>query len=106
MSNTMTLLNHLGDLAAAGPLPWADVPIPEQDPTIPGPVATKLATVVAICRGVAIVLAVVALVMIGVQFMFNRNAQRDGGQNAVSLGWWIFGVVLVAVPFGLVGFLL
>ncbi|WP_424937786.1 MULTISPECIES: hypothetical protein [Bacteria] len=52
------------------------------------------------CGVAAVALGIVALIMIGIGMFFQHN-RGDGGQVLKSLGWWIFGTVLVSAAVGL-----
>lgn len=54
---------------------------------------------------VAVALAVVALIMIGIGMFFSAR-RGDGGEMIKSLGWWIGGVVLIAAASGIVSIFL
>ena len=54
---------------------------------------------------VAVALAVVALIMVGIG-MFFQHRRGDGGQMLSALGWWIGGVVLIAAASGIVSLFL
>jgi len=55
--------------------------------------------------GVAVVLAVIGLILIGVG-MFFQHRRGDGGEMLKSLGWWIGGVITVAAAAAIVGIFL
>ena len=54
---------------------------------------------------VAVALAVVALILIGIG-MFFSNRRGDGGEMLRSLAWWIGGVVLIGAASGIVSIFL
>lgn len=54
---------------------------------------------------VAVAMAVIALIMIGIG-MFFSSRRGDGGEMLRSLAWWIAGVVLIAAASGIVAIFL
>lgn len=54
---------------------------------------------------VAVALAVVALIMVGIG-MFFQHRRGDGGEMLKALGWWIAGVVLISAAAGIVSIFL
>jgi type IV secretory pathway VirB2 component (pilin) len=54
---------------------------------------------------IAVALAVVALILIGIG-MFFSSRRGDGGEMMKSLGWWIAGVVLIGAASGIVSIFL
>ncbi|MDJ0336599.1 TrbC/VirB2 family protein [Salinibacterium sp. G-O1] len=54
---------------------------------------------------IAVALAIVALILIGIG-MFFSSRRGDGGEMIKSLGWWIGGVVLIAAASGIVAIFL
>lgn len=62
---------------------------------LPDQAENALATAKFWTQLVAIALAVVAVVLIGIG-MFFSGRRGDGGEMLKSLGWWIGGIVLIA----------
>ncbi|ONI65427.1 hypothetical protein ALI44B_00270 [Leifsonia sp. ALI-44-B] len=54
---------------------------------------------------VAVAMAVIALIMIGIG-MFFSSRRGDGGEMLRSLAWWIAGVVLIGAASGIVSIFL
>lgn len=54
---------------------------------------------------VAVALAIVALILIGIG-MFFSSRRGDGGEMMKSLGWWIGGVVIIGAAAGIVSIFL
>lgn len=54
---------------------------------------------------VAVAMAVIALILIGIG-MFFSSRRGDGGEMLRSLGWWIGGVVLIGAAGGIVAIFL
>lgn len=82
--------------------------IPDKGFQAPNEVKQEVGNAVAFARWTGAAFLVVGLVMIAVQWGASRRAQRgDGGEeNAVALGWWIAGSILLGTLFSVAGWFL
>lgn len=77
-------------------------------PSPPGPVAppfgAQLLTLIASLQWVALALAIVGVIIVGIKMVISiRNG--EGASHLGAFGWLFAGVVLIAAPTAVVGFI-
>ncbi|MDD7930777.1 TrbC/VirB2 family protein [Microbacterium thalli] len=72
---------------------------------LPGEAQNALDTARFWVQIIAVALAVIALILVGIGMFFQHN-RGDGGQILSRLGWWIAGMVAIAAASGIVSIFL